>query len=858
MYHNETLIKIFYGLRKFGSKDEKLMGSNIELKDSITKKHPVLISIKQKHNGEAGWFSAMLINDEIKYVFCSKTVPLVIANRSELDNYTDNGLKTVKEIATIFFDIFDRLSSEDKEWINSILLEYTIPIEKIDRVFKHIAVEESGLYILLIRNTETDLPLDNLEILNKFVSLGFKKSRNFSNLEIFEMIYLVYMNLDELPKTSDKPSKIEFEEILTFLEPIEYIDSPIQCSGDIITIFNNVWAYVSLMIEIVRNLSMSAHEILTIATGDYSRFTLTEGYSINIFDHIKKRYIMIKTKDVSYYILRSIREIVSKYRHTPYDNIQLSSASFSNWKQYLPESWKIDDFIELIQNYMRSSLFSDYMKSLKEKTMLDAPDFYNQVKLYSENPIDVSYKATIIGTIESELPDIIKLLTDNGFRFAICENIKTLTNLTNSSITLVSNVRISALKNDALIIAHTSKRVISKENMSSATPIEKKENAFVQDLLKCSNITTSCEELLYRLQNDRIPIIPEIQEKISHYETKYFECNTKIPETLIKLVFNTKLNSQKFSDEIKPIHREMAELCSSISEMPPRNLSQIDEIVHIISSEYEFGKKLTVFLTGVPGIGKDHLASEIQHNILFARLHIINQDQYEGDPGKYLRGLEKVLQENDIIIITRNGPGSLKSIEKVRQAKSKICLISPNDDPFTLIFGACMSALRRKESDPTHSISLIEDNAKIVLIICNFYGILTKTNFEILGITNNYLGIKLSDEYEEEHVTLNFGAQSNLEYIDTKVSVLARDIITISSKYNSWQFIRVSEIIGENGNILTHLVSSGYPHITLNSSGPAIHSLWWCHLLANATSIEGFSIKIESHVIEIDGEILLF
>jgi len=406
----DELIKYFYGLRKFGSKEEKLMGSNIELKDSIDKKHPVILSIKQKHNGEAGFLAAIIIDEKFKFIFCSKNVPLVVESSSDLIHYTDPKLSTVLNIATIFFDIYNKLSFKDQEWINCILLEHTIPIEKIDRVFKHIAIEESGLYILLIRNTQTDLPVSDPEILNRFVSLGFKKSRDFSNLKIFEMIQIVYMSWDFLPQTADKPSKMDFEQILSLLEPIQNDDSPIQIYGEIINVLTSVWAYVSLNIELVRHPVITAQNILAISTGDYSIFELTEGTIINYYDCIKERYIMIKTKDILYYLLRSIREMVGKYRKIQYDNTQLTSKSFKNWKQYLPETWRIDDFKELVQNYMQSSLFSDFMKSLKEKEMLDAPDFYNRVKLYSENPIDMCYKPTIIGTVESELENLTTVL----------------------------------------------------------------------------------------------------------------------------------------------------------------------------------------------------------------------------------------------------------------------------------------------------------------------------------------------------------------------------------------------------------------------------------------------------------------
>jgi hypothetical protein len=95
--------------------------------------------------------------------------------------------------------------------------------------------------------------------------------------------------------------------------------------------------------------------------------------------------------------------------------------------------------------------------------------------------------------------------------------------------------------------------------------------------------------------------------------------------------------------------------------------------------------------------------------------------------------------------------------------------------------------------------------------------------------------------------------------IDLTCHVKTRQKITISSGRYVTEFYTVSEILDDEHTSLLGFVRSGYPHITLESSfRTPVHSLWWCMLLENMETVEGYEILIRDDEKILQGDINIF
>ncbi len=846
-----SFIRAIYGLKKFGSVDETHMGSNIRISKLIesASNNPstIKISVHQKHNGEAATITGFVsqdpsLNPIFYYVIMSKSVPAVVRSREELEQLDSLRFRTCKEIGTQLFDLIDQLDSQAKSTLQLILQDWIFPIEKIDRVFKHIACEEPGLYILGLRNAHT-LKLDfnnHSNILAQMESFGFKLAKAYTDQEIKLKISQVRESLDLLPPTPDKPTVQMFE---NYLEPKNFL---------------KVWSYVSLVYEQIACKDISAIDIFAIGSGSKEKFSLIEGTIISVYDTVSQELYMIKDKDLLYYLLRSVRTIVEHRKNIT----ELSSKSMKHWVQYLTPGWASawDQFVQIIMAYTQTY---DFIKSLESNYSrsgnggIDAPDFFAGVLTWFQSNPDITKSAhnpIVIITSELEVEFIRHLVTNPAFVF----DSKVPKQLPNGCIGIAHGIKLSSVS-PSLHPNITFVRFTQFDELECLDLGGKKLASFWRDLTNEKSSLDFCpsiedlELVISKLKS--IPGTNGSQAKtmsnstckpVTVYKVDYFDSTHLLTNSDIEYWVKTIelalsiIPGGKF--DTNPTREQKALSKVRCAQPIPRNPHVIDLIVDSIISKFQSlsKPKLAVFMTGIPGLGKDFCAEQVLMHLelripeLANHIYVINQDMYQCDANKYLEGLKSCVASASIILITRNGPGSAKSIDVCKANGFDIHLITPRDHQIALLGSCISSALERKVGDKkkSHVLSELPDD-KIVSIVSNFFGALGSSNASIVGLnpnSNNYLGINFPGS--PTHLTIQYGLITREDLVGTLVPIRLEKNVLVQAPGYSIEFNMVQ--ITDNQEI-SDLVDSRCPHITLFKSGSAkpVHSGWWAWIVKN-------------------------
>jgi hypothetical protein len=204
---------------------------------------------------------------------------------------------------------------------------------------------------------------------------------------------------------------------------------------------------------------------------------------------------------------------------------------------------------------------------------------------------------------------------------------------------------------------------------------------------------------------------------------------------------------------------------------------------------------------------------------------------------KYLSALRECVKTKSIVIITRNGPGSQKSIDICKQAGFAIHLVCPRDSQVLLLAGGIQYSLQRSRSDSTksHVLSSLPEE-KIVSIAANFFGTLTSANTLIASASvsnpktfnqSQYLAIELEGT---KHLTIEYGLITNENLIGTEIQVRSIKKVQITRENYLLEF-EVCEVL----TAISELIDSHVPHITCRNSGFAkpVHSGWWAWIVQN-------------------------
>ncbi len=844
-------IRAIYGLKKFGSVDEEHMGSNIRISKLIESADlsTIKISVHQKHNGEAATITGFITPDlTFYYVIMSKSVPAVVKSREELEQLDSLRFKTCKEIGTQLFDLIDQLDEWKKINLRLLLEEWIFPIEKIDRTFKHIACEEPGLYILGIRNSKTLKLETNDSILTQMQSFGFKIAKAYTDQEIKFKVTQVFESLDLLPNTPDKPTVQMFE---NYLEPKNFL---------------KVWSYVSLVYEQIACKDINAVDILAIGSGSKEKFSLIEGTIISIYDTVSSELYMIKDKDLLYYLLRSVRTIIEHRKNIS----ELSSRSMKHWIQYLTPNWASawDELTKIIMAYTQTHDFIKSLESNQSKSGnggIDAPDFFAGVLNWFQSNPDItklSHKPIVIITTEPEISLVTHLVTNPAFVF---EN-KMPKQLPNGSVGVIHGIKLSSVSS-SLYPNITFVRFTEFDELTCLDIGGKKLASFWRDLVNEKSTLDFCPSLedlelvvsrLKSISSSENKLISTNINPVTLYKVDYFDSNylvskenlnywVKIMELALSIVLGGKFDST-------PTQEQKAMSKEKCNENILRSTQIIDLIVENVASKILEGK-LAVFMTGIPGLGKDYCAEQAAIKLeqkfpeLTNRIFVINQDMYQCDANKYLEGLKLCTKKASIIFITRNGPGSNRSVDICKTNGFNIHLITPRD-PQILLLGACIcSALERKDSDKkkSHVLSELPED-KIVSIVSNFFGALGSANSSIVESNGHkYLGIEITGN--QTHLTIQHGLITRQDLIGHNVTIRLQKNVLVQNVGYKLEF----NIVQINNQEINDLVDSRCPHITLSKSGNAkpVHSGWWAWIVNNFFSENFGLVNFGSWVITI-------
>jgi len=859
------LVGLFYGLNKFGSVDEAGMGSNIRIKELIGTSVPVKISVSQKHNGEAATICGILLDDQFYYVIMSKSVPTVVQTREELNSLDSLRYTTCKEIGNQFFDLLVQMSESDILELKGLMLEYIFPIEKIDREFKHIACENPGLYILGVRESSTlNLLLNPDSILTKMEKYGFSRATEFSDEEISHRIETVREKLDLLPTTLDKPSLEEFE---TWSEPKNFL---------------RVWSYVSLVYEQIVCPEITSQEILSIASGiQLEKFTLIEGTIISVKNLITGEVYMIKDKDLLYYLLRGVRTVVESYKTKPYSGKPIISRSLEHWVNYLTPVWRNawTEFVSIIAKYMSTpncvqAIRENYAKSTSGR--IDAPDFFSSVSNWVVcEKSGSNFVPILIVTTESEAGKVRPLITSSAYEFTKPPKLE---HLPFGQIGMIYSTKLGMLEkleSNISILRFTELNLAQVEQ-------DKKAKAFFTDLISDKHehipLCVSFGDLELAICDLKSAVSEENESQTSNrtfgsvFKVEYFDNEFHPSSTTttgyVKLMnMMTKINfNGKFENTPSPEQIEVAECTELIdSQIVPRNQNTGNLIVRNIFQVYQGptnpNSKLAVFITGIPGLGKDWIADYLKTNLLCLipeledKILVINQDMFGCDAERYAQGLANCVKTMSLVIITRNGPGSHKSIDICKKAGFAIHLIAPRDTQVLLLAGCIQYSLQRSHLDisKSHVLSSLPDE-KNVSIAANFFGVLGISNTSIASATvsnpstfnqSEYLAIEL----DERHLTFEHGLVTNEHLIGREIEVKSVKTIQVTQDDYLLEF-ELCEVPSD----ISGLIDSHIPHITCKTLGFAkpIHSGWWGWIVQNfyldsigTVSFGSWEIKIE-------------
>lgn len=850
-----NFIRAIYGLKKFGSVDESTMGSNIRIAKLLDTGIPVSIKVHQKHNGEAGFLSGFEAIDGFYYIVASKSVPAVIKSREELDLLDPYRFKTCKQIGTQLFDLIDKMDLKAIKELQTILSSHILPIEKIDREFKHIACEPPGLYILGVRDGfSLRLLTDPEPIVSQMVVWGFFQAKKFTDDEIAQRVQTVKESLGVLPTTSDKPTLDQFDK---YMEPKNFL---------------KIWSYVSLVYEQVICPQITWEEILSIGSGQpqiCTNFNLIEGTIISVQDLTSGEIYMIKDKDLLYYLLRGVRTIVESYKTRPYTGKPIRSRSLDHWFKYLSipwaQAWK--EFIGIVQKYMGTY---DCVQAIKSNCAkhgmggIDAPDFFSSLSVWlKSNPKTSNFRPIFIISTEVEACDLKDLTTGPEFEFS--SKVPSLEQIPNGIVGLIYGVKISSLvklNSEVSFVKYT------KMDLNEKFDFDKKTKVFIKDLLldkqtheyplykTKDTLVLAINELIKSSSQDS-EINSEIKHqgyfenqrqavfKVDYFDSNYMPSQSDIPGFIKLMNLATQINlSGKFENSITPEQRELKSV--KWTELVPRNTKLTDQILENILGLVKNGTntKLAIFITGLPGLGKDWVGSQIQTRLeaalpeLINKIQVINQDMFGCDATKYAQGLSKVVQTKSIIFITRNGPGSARSLEICKGAGFTIHLIAPRDPQMLLLAGCIQHSLVRAHEDlkKTHVLSSLPDE-KIISIGSNFFGALGSANTSIVssGLPTKskqprFIGIELDHESNTNsgHVTIEHGIITCDKLLGPS---LGQEIIikTIKRVCVKSQGYGLEFEICELPAHISELVESRVPHITCKTSGYAkpVHSGWW-------------------------------
>lgn len=338
------------------------------------------------------------------------------------------------------------------------------------------------------------------------------------------------------------------------------------------------------------------------------------------------------------------------------------------------------------------------------------------------------------------------------------------------------------------------------------------------------------------------------QETISVFKVEYFDKQFQPKSTdldkYVKLMnMMTKINLSGTKFENVP-NAEQIEIANSKWEQTQKILRNpntgdliVQNVIEVFQKISKPNPKLAIFITGIPGLGKDWIGNYIQMHLEFRipelkdLIQVINQDMYVCDPTKYAQGLSKCVQTKSIVIITRNGPGSQKSINICKDAGFAIHLVAPHDAPVLLLGAGIQYSLERTHNDVTksHVLSSLPDE-KIVSIGANFFGSLGPANSFIASSTilnsnsynsHKYLAIELK---ESKHLTIEHGLVTNEDLVGTEVQVNSVKIVRVV-RPNYFLEFEICVIPLE----ISDIIDSQVPHITYKTSGYAkpVHSGWW-------------------------------
>lgn len=843
VHHADTLElkRLAYGLNKFGSIDESSMGSNIQINQLINLDIPVEFSVSQKHNGEAATIWGIDLDGEFYYVIMSKSVPAVVKTRAELDEfYQSTRFKTCREIGIQFFDLVDSMSKSDIKSLQCILLDHIFPIEKVDRKFKHIACEPPGLYILSVRNSHNLNILNAQEskiVLDKMIVWGFFESKKFTQEEILRRIQTVKTVYESLPYTPDKPS----------LKAFDSWNTPAN--------FLKVWSYVSLIYEQVVCPEISYQEILSIGAGiPHEKFNLTEGTIITVRTprFINKVY-MVKDKDLLYYLLRGIRTVIESYKTRPYRGASINSKSLKHWVNYLTPVWRSawDDFVSKIEKYMCASNSIQTLKDNYEKSAtggIDAPDFFAGVlKWLQEEKFETNFRPILILTTELEVEIVRPFITSPEYSFV---KVPKKGEIPNNIVGMIHGVRVGALeslKADVSIIRFS-------ELVLEAVKDDKKTKALLTNLLDDIYVDIPLCVCVGDLQIAISRLMTKEEETkstfLSVFKVRYFDSSfyPKVETStlnfyskLMDMMTRINLSAGKFENNSSTEQSDFSKVCLKYinNQIIPRNSQASDLIAQNIIEVYQNltkNPKLAVFITGIPGLGKDYIANQIQTNLenrlseLKNRIQVINQDMFQCDATKYAQGLTSCVKTKSLVIITRNGPGSQKSLDICKEAGFSIHLVAPCDAQVLLLSGAILSSLKRSHEDlsKSHVLSLLPDE-KIVSICSNFFGVLSSANTMIASASID-TNTKTYSQFEflaiaigSKHLTLEYGLITNRHLIGLEVQVNSVKTVCIQKENYEIEF-ELCEL-----SDCCSIVDSQVPHITNSYSGFAkpVHSGWW-------------------------------
>ena len=309
-------------------------------------------------------------------------------------------------------------------------------------------------------------------------------------------------------------------------------------------------------------------------------------------------------------------------------------------------------------------------------------------KLHSANqcvPIVILASAADVASIHSICPDIRNYEDSLAYLHKIpC-----------SSVYMVINQKVvltESIARHCTLIKFTTRRHVPREELASTNRLSDRSfcslNAFTGYLLKAepgfivhTSANDLCNELKRqksKLMSERIAMTIPAPQEATAYMLSYFDDDlSSVHVDLLRLVTTVLTRRKRFwSRDPDPmfdsIHKQISDMHYSSPSFLRRNAhsakSMADNILATFASTEcnVSGEPLAVFVTGLPGIGKDYCADQAVQHIAAVlpniRVRVINQDQFQGDANKYLFELQRVTSSHHIVIITRNGPGTMWSV----------------------------------------------------------------------------------------------------------------------------------------------------------------------------------------------------